>query len=121
MSANFKSSKNDAWKINNSNLLLIRSKLVKKYKEDNLILDEESIQEYSSLSVTSILAEPSDDIDLPMISRLIYVGKKGLLSFLTEENKIKTIDVKRNSSLFEIKTHRILFTNTSASSIIVLF
>lgn len=119
MPANFNSSKNDAWKINPSNLALTRSNLIK--KESNKILEEEIFQEELNISIASILAEPSDDTDLPMISRSIYVGKKGFLSFLTENDEIKTINVKNDNSLFDIKTRRILFTNTSASSIIVLF
>lgn len=123
MPANFRSSNNDAWKVNTSNLVLNSSKIKinKKQKERNEELEQEIFQEELDLSIASILAEPSDDIDLPMISRSIYVGKKGSLSFLTEDDQIKTISVKSDSSFFDIKTRRILFTNTSASSIIVLF
>lgn len=121
MPANFRPNNNDAWRTNNLDLLLTRSQLPKKNRNRNEELEQEIFQEELNLSIASILAEPSDDIDLPMISRSIYVGKKGSLSFLTEDDQIKTISVKSDSSFFDIKTRRILFTNTSASSIIVLF
>lgn len=123
MPANFRSSNNDAWKVNTSNLVLNSSKIKvnKKLKEDSEGIEQEFFQEDLSMSLASMFVNPSDDIDLPMSTRSIYIGKKGLLSFLTEENEIKTINVKRDCSFFDIKTHRILFTNTSASSIIVLF
>lgn len=123
MPGNFKSNSNDAWKINTSNLILNSSKIKidKKQKQNDKDIEQEIFQEELSMSVASMFVDPSDDVDLPMSSRSIYIGRKGLLSFLTEENEIKTINVKYDCSFFDIKTRRILFTNTSASSIIVLF
>jgi len=126
MPGNFSSNNNDMWKIDSSNLVMNSSKLKlnKKKKQDETFLQEpiqEIVLENSFEMVASLKVEPNDDIDLPMISRFLYVGKNGYVSFLDEENETKTIFARKDSSFYNLRIKRILFTNTSASSIIVLF
>lgn len=117
MPANFKSNKSDTWRINTSDLTVGNSELLKKQREQpQQILDKENVS-----NISSLLVVPSDYNDLPAITNSLYVGKKGYLSFLNELDQIKTILIKKDSSLFSIKTKRVLFTNTTASSIIALF
>lgn len=117
MSANFKSNNNDTWKINTFDLTVGNSDLLKKQKRQI----QQTVNKENLPNISSLLITPSDDNDLPAVTNSLYVGKKGYLSFLNELDQIKTILIKKDSSLFSIKTKRVLFTNTTASGIIGLF